>query len=98
MKFFKNLAATYLKVDLRVLGIFRMALGFVCFLDVLRRLPYIEVFYSSKGVAPNYFMSEITGKYSSKAFTLLSSLNSVGEITLFFYIIALFSFFLMIGL
>ena len=97
MKFFKNLAAIYLKVDLRVLGIFRMALGLVCFLDVLRRLPYIEVFYSSKGVAPNYFMSEITGKYSSKAFTLLSSLNSVGEITLFFYIIALFSFFLMIG-
>ena len=97
MNFLKNLLAIYLKVDLRVLGIFRIALGLVCLIDVLRRLPYIEIFYSSSGVAPNYFMSEITGKYSQKAFSLLSSLNSVGEVTLFFYIIALFSFFLMIG-
>ena len=39
----------------------------------------IEVFYSGTGVAPNYFMSDISGKYSSKAFTLLSSLSRRNE-------------------
>ena len=97
MNIIKNIASIYLRVDLRTLGIFRIALGLVCLSDVLRRLPYIEVFYSGSGVAPNYFMSDISGKYSSKAFTLLSSLNTTGEVTVFFYIIALFSFFLMIG-
>jgi hypothetical protein len=97
MRIIKHIASIYLKVDLRTLGIFRIALGLVCFLDVLRRFPYIEIFYSGNGVAPNYFMSEISGKYSGKAFTLLSSLNTTGEVTIFFYLIALFSFFLMIG-
>ena len=97
MRIIKNIVASYLCVDLRTLGIFRIALGIVCFFDILRRLPYIEVFYSRDGVAPNYFMSEISGKYSAKAFTLLSSLNSTTEVTIFFYITAIFSFLLIIG-
>ena len=97
MKIIKDIASIYLKVDLRTLGIFRIALGLVCFIDVIRRMSYIDIFYSSHGVAPNYFMSEILGKYSVKAFTLLSSLNTNIEVTIFFYIVALFSFFLMIG-
>ena len=97
MKYLKTILSAWLKVDLRTLGIFRIILGFVCLSDILRRLPYIEVFYSSNGVAPNFFMSEISGKYSTKAFTLLSSLNSVSEVTIFFYIGVLFSIFLMIG-
>ena len=97
MKIIRDIAASYLKVDLRTLGVFRISLGLICFIDVLRRLPYIDIFYGSKGLAPNYFMSEISGKYSTKAFTLLSSLNTSTEISIFFYITALFSFFLMIG-
>ena len=97
MKIIKDIAALYLRVDYRTLGIFRIALGIVCLVDVLRRIPYIDIFYSSNGLAPNYFMSEMSGKYSAKAFTFLSSLNTTTEITIFFYITALFSFFLMIG-
>ena len=98
MKAIKDIVSVYLKVDLRTLGIFRIAIGLVCLIDVLRRIPYIEVFYSSSGVAPNHFMfTDIHSKYSAKAFTLLSSLNTTTEISIFFYIVALFSFFLMIG-
>ena len=93
----KNILSRYLCVDLRTLGIYRIALGLVCFFDVLRRIPYIEVFYSRDGVAPNQFMAEMAGRYSTKAFTLLSSLNTTTEISVFFYITALFSFFLMVG-
>ena len=34
----------------------------MCLLDILRRVPYIEVFYSNNGVASNSFMAELTGK------------------------------------
>ena len=97
MRIIKNIASNYLRVYLRTLGIFRIAIGFICFLDVVRRIPYISIFYSRDGVAPNYFMSDIAGKYSSKAFTLLSSLNTDTEITIFFYITAVFAFLFMLG-
>ena len=95
--FFSNVAKNLLSVDLRTLGIFRIALGMMCLLDILRRVPYIEVFYSNNGVASNSFMAELTGKYSVKAFTLMSSLESVTDVTIFFVFASIFSFFLMIG-
>ena len=97
MNILKSIAANWFRVDLRTLGIFRFMLGLVCFIDICRRFKYIEVFYSNYGVAPNFFMSEMTSKYSAKAFTLLSSLGTVNEVTIFFYIGAIFSFFFMIG-
>ena len=42
-------------------------------------------------------MADVTSKYNAKAFTLLSSLGTVNEVTVFFYIAAIFAFFLMIG-
>lgn len=97
MSIFKSIAANWFRVDLRTLGIFRFILGLVCFIDICRRFKYIEIFYSNYGVAPNFFMSEMTSKYSAKAFTLLSSLGTINEVTIFFYIGAIFSFFFMIG-
>ena len=89
MRIFKSIAQNWLRVDLRVLGIFRFTLGFVCFVDICRRFKYIDVFYSNYGVAPNFFMSDMTSKYSAKAFTLLSSLGTINEVTAFFYIAAI---------
>ena len=97
MNIIKTVASNWFRVDLRTLSIFRFLLGLVCFIDIFRRLRYIEVFYSNYGVAPNFFMSEMSSKYSVKAFTLLSSLGTVNEVTLFFYIGLLFSFFFMVG-
>ena len=97
MNIVKDIFSGWLKVDYRTLGIYRIFLGLVCFIDIFRRLPYIEVFYTNNGVAPNQFMSDIASKYSTKAFSLLSSLGSTYEVSIFFYIALLFSFFLMIG-
>ena len=97
MRILKTMAANWFRVDLRTLGIFRFILGLVCFIDICRRFKYIDIFYSNYGVAPNFFMSEMTSKYSAKAFTLLSSLGTTSEVTIFFYIGAVFSFFFMIG-
>ena len=97
MNVIKYIFSGWLSVDYRTLGIFRFLLGLVCFLDIFRRLPYIEAFYSNNGVASNFFMSEIGSKYSTKAFSLLSSFGGVWEVSIFFYIALLFSFFLMIG-
>ena len=86
MNIVKDIFSGWLKVDYRTLGIYRILLGLVCFIDIFRRLPYIEVFYTNNGVAPNQFMSDIASKYSTKAFSLLSSLGSTYEVSIFFYI------------
>ena len=96
MSILKTIASNWFRVDLRTLAIFRFLLGLVCFIDIFRRLRYIEIFYSNYGVAPNFFMSEISSKYSAKAFTFLSSLGTVNEVTVFFYIGLIASFFFMI--
>ena len=97
MSIIRSIAVNWFRVDLRTLGVFRFLLGLVCFIDICRRFRYIEIFYSNYGVAPNFFMSDMTSKYSTKAFTLLSSLGTINEVAIFFYIGALFSFFFMIG-
>ena len=97
MSVFKAIINNWFRVDLRTLGIFRFLLGLVCFIDIFRRIKYIEIFYSNYGVAPNFFMSEIGSKYSAKAFTFLSSLGTVNEVTIFFYIGLIASFFFMVG-
>ena len=53
-------AKNFISVDLRTLAIFRIMLGLVCFIDILRRIPYIDIFYSNYGVTPNHFMADIS--------------------------------------
>lgn len=92
MKYISYILSSYLRVDLRTLGIFRFVFGLVCFTDIYRRLKYIEIFYSDTGLTP-------LGLTSGSSFSLLSALNfgSVGAVTTFFYVGLLFSFFFMIG-
>jgi hypothetical protein len=47
---------TYASADPRSLGIFRVALGAVMFVDVLRRYPEIPAHYSNSGWLSNHFM------------------------------------------
>jgi hypothetical protein len=46
-------AVRYFTVDRRVLGLFRIGMGLVLLVDVLRRLPYAAMFYSDVGVLPS---------------------------------------------
>jgi predicted DCC family thiol-disulfide oxidoreductase YuxK len=92
MKQISYILSSYLRVDLRTLGIFRFVFGLVCFIDIYRRFQYIEVFYSDRGIAP-------LGLTSGNSFSLLSALQlgSVEAVTIFFYLALLFSFFFMVG-
>jgi len=50
------LKRTYASADPRSLGLFRVALGAVIFIDVLRRYPEVESHYSNSGWLSNHFM------------------------------------------
>ncbi|MEZ4463565.1 MAG: hypothetical protein R3F43_03365 [bacterium] len=41
--------------DPRAIGLFRIAFGLMCIWDVIRRVPWIELFFTNQGVIPNHF-------------------------------------------
>jgi predicted DCC family thiol-disulfide oxidoreductase YuxK len=92
MSYIRYIISTYLKVDLRTLGIFRFVFGLVCFFDIYRRVGYIDTFYSDVGLTP----LKLT---SVSSFSLLSYFNidSVAMVSLFFYIGLFFSFLFIVG-
>ena len=92
MSHIRYILSSYLRVDLRTLGIFRFIFGLVCFVDIYRRLKYIEIFYSDTGITP----LSITPKNS---FSLLSyfDIGSVAMVSIFFYTALLFSFLFIVG-
>ena len=92
MSYIRYILSSYLKVDLRTLGIFRFIFGLVCFIDIYRRLKYIEVFYSDIGITP-------LSLTSTNSFSLLSyfDIGSVAMVSMFFYTALLFSFLFMVG-
>lgn len=51
---FELLQRSYLTVDKRILGAFRIYFGGVLLYDLLRRVPYISLLYSNDGVLPNH--------------------------------------------
>lgn len=46
----KTLISSWFSVDSRALGIYRILIGWVCFIDIIRRWNYIDVFYSNQGI------------------------------------------------
>ena len=92
MKYVNKIFSSYFKVDLRTLGIFRIVFGLVCFIDILRRIKYIETFYSDVGFTP-------LSLTSVSAFSLLAYFNidTVFLVTIFFYVALIFSLFFTIG-
>ena len=70
MNSLQNVIRNWLYVDTRTLAFFRISFGFMGLFDVLRRYGFIDVFYSNAGMD---FRRYVTGKYSIKYFTLLSS-------------------------
>jgi predicted DCC family thiol-disulfide oxidoreductase YuxK len=72
---------TWFAADPRALGLFRIGLGLLGIADVLRRLPYMETFYTNLGVVPNHH--ELYGG-GGRRFSLLLALSDRPEVTLFF--------------
>jgi hypothetical protein len=68
--------------DPRVLGLFRIAFGVLCIVDILRRVPYIALMYSDVGVLPNAAILE--APFATHTFSLLLALGKPGEVAAFF--------------
>lgn len=73
---------TLFRADLRVLALFRILFGLVMFMDILRRIPYIDIFYSDKGVLPISYL--LSSSYKSLPFSLLPAFGSPWEANVFF--------------
>ena len=85
--------SSWVTVDKRVLGIYRIFLGILIFSDIFRRWDVRHIFYSSSGIVSH------SGASSSmnKSFSLLHTFNSQFEITIFFIVGMIFSLFLILG-
>ena len=90
----KNIFSNWFNVDTRVLSIFRIFLGVICFWDVWRRFYLIDVFYSSSGIN---LSSSTLFSYAPQYFSLLHSFRSSGVMTVFFIITMIASLCLLIG-
>ena len=53
--FARRLACTWFEADPRALGLFRIAFGLLGMVDVIRRIPWIETFYSNTGTLSNHY-------------------------------------------
>lgn len=85
---------TWVDVDPRALGSFRIALGLLGIWDVLRRWPWIELLYTNNGLYPNHFSLFNKG---DSYFSLLHAFKTVTEVELFFLGAVVCLFFFTIG-
>ena len=87
-----NFFKPWFLVDTRALGIYRIILGLLCFLDIARRWNVIEIFYINGALID----PPSTNSYY-KYFTLLTTFTSSWEVHIFFAIGLIASLSLMIG-
>ena len=91
MLLFKKILKNWLYVDTRTLALFRIVFGVVGLIDVLRRFPLIDVFYSDKGLN---FNTTVANRYT---LSLLDYFHTTGQVQFFFIVTAICLFFFMIG-
>ncbi|TKD12865.1 HTTM domain-containing protein [Polyangium fumosum] len=81
-----SLRASYLSIDRRLLGLFRIYLGVVLLGDLGRRLPELALFYSDEGVLPSHL--SLFAPLASPNFSLLHAFTSPGEVAFAFVLFA----------
>ena len=89
---FFNIFKPWFQVDSRSLGIFRILLGILCFIDITRRWDFIDVFYTN-----NSIISASSSNSYYKMFTLLTSFTKSWEVHIFLFIGIIGSICLTIG-
>lgn len=85
----------WLQADPRALGIFRIVFGLLTMYDVIRRMPYIETFYSNSGTLSNHY--SLFAPHYQHNFSVLYMLSQPGEVLLFFLVALLCLFCFTIG-
>jgi len=74
----RALITQYASADPRSLGLFRVALGILLFLDAARRYPDIEAHYANTGWLPNHFM--LFRPMSDYLFSLYLTCSTPGQV------------------
>jgi len=72
-------------IDLRALGVFRIAIGTIAVIDVARRFPLIELFYSNSGLLSNHFSLFLP--FNEFSFSLLYAFSRPAEVRVVFLLI-----------
>ncbi|HEX6765095.1 MAG TPA: hypothetical protein VF103_06445 [Polyangiaceae bacterium] len=72
----------YLSLDVRFLGLFRIALGILLMVEVLRRLYYARAFYTNDGFLPNHF--SLYSPMGRSVFSIYHAFSTYGEVRLAF--------------
>lgn len=91
----KGLAKYYFTLDLRALAIFRIVLGIVCIFDVIRRIPFITLFYSNFGVWSNHYALFTHGP--NYVFSPLLAFDKPWQVFLYFVFSIIAAVFLLLG-
>ncbi len=84
-----------IKADPRALGLFRVAFGALCLIDVLRRWEWIRTFYSNEGVLSNHFT--LFKPHTWHTISFLNALSRPGEVQVFFVLAAISLVFFIVG-
>nr|MCU0687784.1 HTTM domain-containing protein [Polyangiaceae bacterium] len=90
-----ELREIYLRVDRRLLGLFRIYFGFVLLFDVLRRVPEATFFYSSSGVLSNHY--SLFAPIIKPYFSLYTAFSTTAEVRFAFFATALVHVFYIVG-
>jgi hypothetical protein len=80
--FWEFLKRNYASADPRSLGLLRIALGTLLFVDLARRIPDIEAHYANTGWLTNHYM--LFRPMSSHLFSLYLAASTPGEVKVFF--------------
>ncbi|MDI1477100.1 DCC1-like thiol-disulfide oxidoreductase family protein [Polyangium sp. y55x31] len=74
----KRILSSFLTIDARSLGLFRIAMALVLLGDLFRRWPWVRAFYSNEGVLPNHnHIFNLRDK--GQVWSFLHAFSSVGE-------------------
>jgi Vitamin K-dependent gamma-carboxylase len=91
----RGLAQRYCSADPRSLGVFRIALGILLFLDAARRYPDIESHYANTGWLPNHFM--LFRPMSTHLFSLYLTCSTPGQVKVLLALQLLVDLLLLVG-
>lgn len=83
----KKFLELYGTLDRRLLGIFRIYLGLLCFFDVVRRFHGITLFYSNDGLLPNHYA--LYAPQAKPFFSVFAAFSTPAEVTVAFTLAAL---------
>jgi hypothetical protein len=76
--------ARYLTLDTRWLGVFRVCLGALLMVEVLRRWYYAPAFYTNDGLLPNHY--SLYAPMGRNVFSIYHAFSTYGEVSVAFFV------------